>query len=149
MSSVSGRVATPYLGPYSASKHALEALSDALRTELRNWAIHVALVEPGSTATPIWEKSIAAGEALRESSSPEAVALYQADLDAAVQAVRRIADAAIPVENVVRAVVHAITSPRPRFRYPVGRDTRISLWLSRLLPTRLWDRMLRQALGLR
>ena len=57
MSSVSGRVAAPFLGPYSASKFALEALSDSMRLELRPWGISVSVVEPGPIATPIWEKS--------------------------------------------------------------------------------------------
>src|SRR3972149_6942761 len=54
--SIAGKFATPFLGPYTASKHAMEGLSDALRQELRPWGIHVALVEPGSIATPIWQK---------------------------------------------------------------------------------------------
>ncbi|MEK7693262.1 MAG: SDR family oxidoreductase, partial [Chloroflexota bacterium] len=53
--SVSGKLATPFTGPYSASKFAMEALTDALRIELRPWKIEVSIVEPGSIATPIWE----------------------------------------------------------------------------------------------
>ena len=53
--SVSGKMATPFVGPYAASKFAMEALTDALRCELRPWGIQVAIVEPGSIATPIWE----------------------------------------------------------------------------------------------
>ena len=149
MSSVSGRIVWPYLGAYAASKFAMEALSDALRTELRNWAIHVALIEPGSIATPIWDKSLAAATALRQDGPAEARALYQADLDVAMERVRLAAARAIPVDRVVRAVVHALLSRRPRIRYPIGPDTRISLILYRLLPTRLWDRFLQRMLGLR
>ena len=54
--SVSGKMATPFVGPYAASKFAMEALTDALRCELRPWGIQVSIVEPGSIATPIWEK---------------------------------------------------------------------------------------------
>lgn len=53
ISSIAGRSATPFMGPYSASKHALEALSDPLRVELRLWNIHVSLIEPGAVQTPI------------------------------------------------------------------------------------------------
>src|SRR3990172_8450526 len=52
--SIGGKMATPFLGPYAASKFAMEALTDSLRQELRPWDIHVAIVEPGSIATPIW-----------------------------------------------------------------------------------------------
>src|SRR5438270_830943 len=56
-SSVGGRVSTPFIAPYAASKHALEAIGDSLRVELASSNVRVALVEPGSVATPIWDKS--------------------------------------------------------------------------------------------
>jgi NAD(P)-dependent dehydrogenase (short-subunit alcohol dehydrogenase family) len=146
--SLNGRIAAPYLGPYAASKHALEALSDALRVELRSWGIRVALVEPGAIATPIWEKSLAAAEKLAEATSPEALALYKADLDAMRQTTRNIAGAARPVRGVVRAVVHALTARRPKTRYPVGLQTRLLLRLHKWLPDRLWDWIIRRAMGL-
>ena len=61
MSSIAGRVAFPYIGPYSASKYALEAISDALRIELLPWGISVSVIEPGDVATPIWKKSTSGG----------------------------------------------------------------------------------------
>src|SRR4051812_41915524 len=64
VSSIAGRVALPLYGPYAASKFALEALSDALRRELRGSGVDVALVEPGAIATPIWERSLAVADAL-------------------------------------------------------------------------------------
>ena len=63
MSSISGGL-PPYLGPYSASKFALEAISDALRLELRGVGISVSAIEPGAIATPIWQKSTASAEQL-------------------------------------------------------------------------------------
>ena len=80
MGSFNGRITPPYMGPYAASKHAMEALSDALRIELRNWGIHVSLIEPGSIATPIWDKSLAAADSLTATADPQAMALYEADL---------------------------------------------------------------------
>ena len=62
VSSIGGRVATPFTAPYAASKHAIEALADALRVELRTSAVQVALIEPGSVATPIWDKGRAEAE---------------------------------------------------------------------------------------
>ena len=64
MSSLNGRIASPYLAPYAASKHALEAVNNAIRLELRAWGIRVSVIEPGATTTPIWDKSIAAADAL-------------------------------------------------------------------------------------
>ena len=63
MSSIGGRVATPFTAPYAASKHAIEAFGDALRVELHSSGVQVALVEPGSVATPIWDKSRERGRA--------------------------------------------------------------------------------------
>jgi NAD(P)-dependent dehydrogenase (short-subunit alcohol dehydrogenase family) len=72
MGSVSGRLALPFLGPYAASKFALEAVADALRAEVAPFGIRVSLVQPGSIATPMWRK----GAKRAESLSPEAIELY-------------------------------------------------------------------------
>ncbi|MCL4195574.1 MAG: SDR family oxidoreductase, partial [Thermoguttaceae bacterium] len=124
ISSISGRVAAPYLGPYAASKYALEALSDALRSELRRWGIRVSLVEPGTVDTPIWQKSRAASDVLAEQMRPEQYALYAQDIEALHRSTDEMARRAMPVDKVVRAVTHALTSRRPRTRYPVGLDAR-------------------------
>ena len=76
MGSIAGRGTIPLLGPYSASKFALEALTDALRMELQPWGIQVSIIEPGAIATPIWEKSAKAAGDLEASASEEAKALY-------------------------------------------------------------------------
>ena len=68
MSSLNGRIASPYLAPYAASKHALEAVNNAMRLELRGWGIRVLVIEPGATTTPIWDKSLAAADALATTS---------------------------------------------------------------------------------
>ena len=64
ISSINGGLAPPYMGPYAASKFAMEAITDALRSELRTWGIGVSAVEPGPIDTPIWEKSVAAADEL-------------------------------------------------------------------------------------
>lgn len=148
ISSVSGRVAAPYLGPYAASKYAIEALSDALRSELRRWGIRVSLVEPGTVDTPIWEKSRAASDILAEQMRPEQYALYARDIEALHRSTDEMARRAMPVEKVVRAVTHALTSRRPRTRYPVGLDARLTMLLLRFLPDRARDRLVRRGLHL-
>ena len=84
MGSIGGRSALPFLGPYAASKHALEAFADVLRVELRPWGIAVSIVEPASVRTAIWTKGAAQADVMRERALPEADGLY-ADEDRAVQ----------------------------------------------------------------
>jgi NAD(P)-dependent dehydrogenase (short-subunit alcohol dehydrogenase family) len=145
--SISGRMATPVIGAYAASKFAVEALTDALRVEVQPWGIDVALIEPGAVATPIWEKSQAAGLVLRQAWTPAAAGLYADALSAVERAALRSASQAISPDAVVRAVAHALTAPRPKTRYLVGMAARIQAIIA-LLPDRLRDRLLTRALGL-
>jgi NAD(P)-dependent dehydrogenase (short-subunit alcohol dehydrogenase family) len=148
ISSQSGFVATPFVGAYAASKHALEALMDSLRMELRPWRIQVSIVEPGNVATPIWEKGRRQGEALRGSLPPRALELYGAVL-ARLDAVVDASEArAVPPLAVARAVAHALSARRPRTRYRVGLDARATWWLRKLLPARWMDPLLLRLLGL-
>ncbi len=148
MGSLNGRVASPYLAPYSASKHALEALSDAMRLELRAWRIHVSVIEPGATTTPIWDKSLAATDVLADKVSDDALGLYKSDLDAMRQATLKLADSALPVDTVVRCVVHALTAKRPWTRYPVGLKVNLLLRAYKWVPDQIWDWMIQRSLGL-
>jgi NAD(P)-dependent dehydrogenase (short-subunit alcohol dehydrogenase family) len=145
--SISGRIATPVIGAYAASKFAVEALTDALRIEVQPWGIDVALIEPGAVATPIWEKSQAAGLALRQAWTPDAEGLYADALSAVERAALRSAKQAISPDAVARAVAHALTATRPKTRYLVGTAARIQAIVA-LLPDRLRDRFLTRALGL-
>ena len=89
MGSIGGRMATPFVGAYAASKFALEALTDALRVEVRPWRIGVSIIEPGAIATPIWQKSAREGERLREAMPAEAMRLYGQALEALRKGVAR------------------------------------------------------------
>lgn len=145
--SVSGYLATPLTGPYAASKFALEAISDTLRLELAPWDIPVSLVQPGPIDTPIWDKSRAEAEGLRERIGEEARRLYGPLIDAVERAVAATARGAIPAEAVVRAVRHALMARRPRTRYLVGRHARMQRFLARRLPDRLRDWVILRVLG--
>jgi len=157
MSSISGLVAGPYVGAYAASKHALESLSDSLRVEVRHFGIHVALVEPGDVNTPIWQKSREAADQLRDRMmdavgphvSDEVRAVYTQDITAMRAATTRFAERAMPVDRVVRAVVHALCARRPKTRYPVGAKTWGVLLALRFLPDRLRDRIVCGSLGMK
>jgi NAD(P)-dependent dehydrogenase (short-subunit alcohol dehydrogenase family) len=145
MSSIGGRVALPYTAPYGASKHAIEAFGDALRIELHSSGVQVALVEPGSVATPIWEKGRAEADRIRI--PPELEAQY-GNVPAAIQ--KALADTAgrgVPGEQVAATVERALTAKRMRARYLVGRDAQLMLALRRLLPDHLFDRFIRSRMG--
>ena len=146
--SISGRFAGPYVGPYAASKHALEALSDSLRVELRPWGIHVALIEPGRIATPIWEKSLAHSEALAAHADPAMLARYGPALDRMRAFVSKFNARRLPPESVAAAVEHALFAPRPKTRYVIGLDAWAQLLASKLLPDRLRDALVVRALRL-
>ena len=148
MGSFNGRIAAPYMAPYAASKHALEALSAALRLELRAWGICVSVIEPGGTTTPIWDKSLAAADAWADGADNEALGLYKSDLDAMREATRKLAAAALPVESVVRCVVHALTARRPWARYPVGLKVNLLFRARKWVPDRIWDWIIQRSLGL-
>ncbi len=149
MSSISGGLSVPYLGPYSASKFALEAISDSLRLELRNFGIRVSAVEPGAIATPIWQKSLASAEQLATDLDPSALSLYEADLAAVRKLVDHSIQIAAPVGRVVKAVVHALTARRPKAHYYLGWNVRFCFKGMKMLPDRLRDRLLRKLVGLR
>jgi NAD(P)-dependent dehydrogenase (short-subunit alcohol dehydrogenase family) len=145
MSSVGGRVAMAFTAPYAASKHAIEAVADALRVELRSSGVQVALVEPGSVATPIWEKSRTQGELL--SVPPELQEQY-GNVPAAMEGVLQdTAKRGIPPEQVAETIEQALSARRMKARYLIGRDARGMLIAKRLLPDHLFDRLARRALG--
>lgn len=146
--SISGLLTAPYLGPYSMSKFAIEAITNALRLELRNSGIKVSVLEPGNVKTPIWDKSIAAAQEKAEHASPEAERFYRSDMEQLHKATLQMRDTGMPVECVVRAVVHALTARRPKTRYPVGVQTRLASFFFRFFPDWLRDMLILHSLGL-
>lgn len=138
MSSVSGRVATPYTGAYAASKYALEAIADALRIELRPWRIPVSLIEPGAIDTALWQEAETTLDAGIARLSDEHRTLYLDRVNALRKTIRRTQKSAIPAAKVAEAVHAALTARRPKARYVVGADARVQLALH-ALPERLFD----------
>jgi NAD(P)-dependent dehydrogenase (short-subunit alcohol dehydrogenase family) len=139
--SVSGRISVPLLGPYCASKFALEALTAALRMELRPCGIKVSLIEPAGIATPIWRKTLAAGNRLADDFPEEALEMYGPMIEAQRKRATESDQTGLPRASVVRCVVHALTSPSPKTRYVVGRTARLGELL-RFLPERLRERLI-------
>jgi len=148
MGSKEGKMAMPLLGPYCASKFALEALNDSLRMELKPWGISVSIIEPGVIATPILRNSISAAENAMKEVPGQKRKLYEMAIAAGLKASDGIVRAAIPVEVVVKSVVHAITSRRPKTRYVVGMDARLVSIFCRLMPDRMIDHIMLKGMGL-
>jgi NAD(P)-dependent dehydrogenase (short-subunit alcohol dehydrogenase family) len=144
MGSVGGRSALPFLGPYAASKHALEAVADALRVELAPWGLPVSIVEPASVRTAIWTKGAEHADAMRDGLTAAGLDLYAARIAKFREVALRRGPGLDP-DVVAQAVEHALTASRPKARYLVGRDAHIRAWIERL-PTRLRDRVLAKAL---
>jgi NAD(P)-dependent dehydrogenase (short-subunit alcohol dehydrogenase family) len=140
ISSFNGGVSVPFAIAYSASKHALEAISDGLRRELWIYGIDVIAIEPGTIRTQIWDKFRAFGVERRYAETDYARAL--AALPGLIEEEIERGD---PVEKVTEAICHAIEAERPKPRYPLT-----PLWyLARLVPARLLDRELTKRLHLR
>ena len=148
MSSVGGRISLPFNAAYHMSKWGVEALGDALRLELAPWEIDVVLIEPGSIATPIWEKGAAEGDALEESADDRARGLYAARLEKFRGAAMETGAEGIPPERVAEVVAEAITTGRPKTRYLVGSDAKRNATVRRVAPDRLFDRLISRELGI-
>jgi len=141
VSSIYGLTTTPLSGWYQASKHALEAVSDALRMEVAHDGIKVVLVEPGAFHTGIWEEN--RHDIERHTGTPYGGA-YRRLLQ-----VTRLTDAVAPDPVwVARVIGHAVSTRAPRARYLVGIDAVAAAAASRMAPTAVKDRLIRLTLGL-
>lgn len=139
--SIHGRVTLPLYGPYSASKYALVALTEALRIEVSPWGIRVMLVEPGDTATAVWGKVDAMLEAIEATWPQEAFDLYGPLL-----AIRnRFVPHGMASDKVAAVVERALVNRHPRFRYLVGWDA-LGLACFSLLPAMLRARIVTRLL---
>jgi NAD(P)-dependent dehydrogenase (short-subunit alcohol dehydrogenase family) len=147
ISSIGGRIAFPMTGAYHAAKFGIEAVGDVFRQELRSWDIPVAIVEPGSIDTPIWERGERTADEIG-GRSPQREALYGRAIERYREVVRQTAERGIPPEKVARVIEHALSAKRPRTRYLVGLDAKVQARLKPLIPTRVFDRIVARAMGL-
>jgi NAD(P)-dependent dehydrogenase (short-subunit alcohol dehydrogenase family) len=145
MGSIAGRSALPFLSPYAASKHALEAIADSLRLELRPFGIHVSIVEPGTIKTQIWNTSAGRADKLLASADGQIGELYADRIAKFRKIALRRGAAGASTEGVVKVVLDALTAERPRTRYLVGRDARLRARFERL-PDRVRDRIYERVL---
>lgn len=146
ISSVNGRLCTPLIGAYAASKFALEAAADALRMELAPWRIPVVLVEPAQTDTDMWRTAdamVADVEAELTARNRELYARHVAGMRKSIPISQRLA---VPPQAVAEVVHAALTSRRPRPRYVVGLGPKVQMALMTRTPTSLRDRILRMVM---
>ena len=141
ISSIYGLMTTPLTGWYQASKHALEALSDALRVEVASDNIAVVLIEPGAFRSNIWES---AGNDVQRRLDSEYFAAYRR-LEEGIKVSQRLMGD--PIE-VARLIASVMTAKSPKARYLIGYDARAIDIYSKLLPTEVRDRLARITLGL-
>jgi NAD(P)-dependent dehydrogenase (short-subunit alcohol dehydrogenase family) len=144
VSSVAGKIAIPFASPYCASKHALEAVSDALRLEVAPFGVRVVVIEAGPITTRFAERARAGVDRMLKSAGPYSVFYKNAEraMETDFQA------GSLPPEAVARVIVRAIESDKPRIRYRITRMARILIPLRTLLPDRLFDRRMKAALKL-
>jgi NAD(P)-dependent dehydrogenase (short-subunit alcohol dehydrogenase family) len=147
MSSMNGTMAMPMVGAYSASKFALEALSDTLRMELRPWGITVSCIRPGQVRTEIFTKALEAlGDRARRIPA-ELLPGYAKLFAKSKQFSKRGASKGIHADVVARAVLKALRARWPKARYLVGFDANGLSLLRALTATRVLDRIFSRTMG--
>jgi NAD(P)-dependent dehydrogenase (short-subunit alcohol dehydrogenase family) len=133
ISSVSGRLAVPFLGAYAASKFALEGYSDSLRRELMLFGVKVIIIEPGAVVTPIWDK--AEGVVVQQFPNTP----YDRSLRLFAEQAMKEAKTGFSPEKVGELIWRVLTAPRPRARYAIVPHRLIEWSIPRRLPIEFLD----------
>lgn len=142
ISSVGGKVAMATYGAYAGAKFALEAVSDSLRREVEPLGVQVVVVEPGGVRTEIAARGTATANDLAARMTPEQDARYGGLVRANNELMTSGTAAGLTADAAARVIAKAVTTPRPRTRYTVGRDAALITRLTRFLPDRALDRIL-------
>ncbi|OLO25357.1 short-chain dehydrogenase [Alkalihalophilus pseudofirmus] len=137
--SISGRVGFPGLGPYVSSKFALAGFSESLRLELLPFQIHVSLVEAGSYKTEIWEKALG-------KINPTTQSEYDEYMKKIYEEAKRSGEQAADPNEVVQVIVDICNSQKPKFRYPVGKGIRLTIFLKNFLPSTFFETIVHRKL---
>ncbi|MGE0183389.1 MAG: SDR family oxidoreductase [Parvularculaceae bacterium] len=142
MSSVAGKMASPFMGPYAMSKHALEAMSESLRRELIRHGIDVIIIGPGAIRTPIWSKADDLDVDRYRNTE------YADDLSRMRGMMQGFGDQGLEAEEVGKLALHILTSEKPKTRYPILKN-KFAMWtLPNLLPKRMVDKAILKRLGM-
>jgi NAD(P)-dependent dehydrogenase (short-subunit alcohol dehydrogenase family) len=132
ISSLGGRASAPMMGTYSAGKHAVEAITESLRFEVEGFGMKVSCVEPGEIATAIWEKADDRLDRMNEDIPADLMKLYDYHVTMMEGFVAEGRKRGIPASRVADVVHHALTSPRPKYRYLVGPDAKLTGVVTRM-----------------
>jgi NAD(P)-dependent dehydrogenase (short-subunit alcohol dehydrogenase family) len=136
VASVGGRVGTPLLGAYCASKFALEGFSESLRIETYSLGIRVVLVEPGAFDTDIWTRNVTIAKGGLDPNSPNKERSQRF-----TEFVRGSAKNRRDARGVAQLILRIANEPNPKLRYLIGGDAKMQVWLRRVLPWRKYERM--------
>ena len=143
ISSVSGKRSYPFVSPYTASKHALEAFSDSLRREMMLYGVKVVIIEPGPIKTPIWDKTPSVED------NPFLGTDYESSLRKFYgQMVTKGKHEGLPVDKVGKLIEKVITIKNPRTRYVITGRKWLDFILPGILPDRMLDRLFAKFLGI-
>lgn len=141
ISSVAGKNGNPLTAAYSASKHAIEGLSESLRREMMLFGIDVIIVAPGAVKTPIWSKAEEVDISAYKNSP------FFPALGRIRQFMLRLGETGLPPEKIAEAIAGALTSAHPKVRYQLTPDPMRHLVLG-VLPKRMTDKIIAKRLGL-
>ena len=141
ISSVAGRSGNPLASAYSASKHAIEGLSESLRREMMLFGIDVIIIAPGAVKTPIWSK------ADEVDISPYRNSPFFPALEKIRKFMAQLGETGLPAEKIAEVIATALTSAAPKVRYQVSPDPMRHLMMA-VLPKRMIDRVIARRLGL-
>jgi NAD(P)-dependent dehydrogenase (short-subunit alcohol dehydrogenase family) len=142
ISSVAGKRGNPFAGPYSASKHAVEGLSESLRREMLLFGIDVIVIGPGPIKTPIWGKGAAPDWSKLEGSP------YLEPLKAARAFMENLGKNGLPPEDVAKLIHHALTGSNVKTRYTIT-PGKFQRWIINMLPARMSDRIIAKRLNMK
>ncbi|HWR14563.1 MAG TPA: SDR family oxidoreductase [Terriglobales bacterium] len=141
ISSIAGRAGQPSLSSYCSSKYALEGWTESLRMEIRSVGIKVSLIEPGAYDTDIWLKNAKLARGAFDNSSPN------------IERARRFRDFVTSGKirkgdprKVAQLVVRVANDPHPKVRYVIGHDAHLQVWLKRLTPFRVYEKLITKAI---
>ena len=138
--SIGGHLVLPLHGAYSASKFAMEAVSDALRLELRQWRIPVSHIDPGATETAIFGKTLAAIDEIEKALHDRGHTQYDGQITGIRSLVEKTAADAAPVEDLSKTVAKALTARKPKSRYLAGHGAEAAAIMARTATDGIKDR---------
>lgn len=142
MSSISGRMGFPGLSPYAASKYAVEGWSECLRLEMNTFGVKVVLLEPGSFQTNIWSSGKQVTEMSQRPDSPYAAEMRK--LEAYTESSAETYGDPLEIAKTIAAIVR---KKNPRFRYPIGKGVKLTIWLKDRVSWQLWETIVKKMLN--